>query len=64
LLELSSLASEAATRAVRNGPHSARRPSHADISTTQIYTRVLDERMKAIARDLRPLVGEDFAPVN
>jgi integrase/recombinase XerD len=31
---------------------------HAEISTTQIYTRVLDERMKAMVRDLHPLVGE------
>jgi integrase len=31
---------------------------HADISTTQTYTHVLDERMKAIVRDLRPLTGE------
>jgi integrase/recombinase XerD len=28
---------------------------HADISTTQIYTQVLDERMKAMVRDLHPL---------
>ncbi len=31
---------------------------HADISTTQIYTYVLDERMKAMVRDLHPLSGE------
>jgi integrase/recombinase XerD len=31
---------------------------HAHISTTQIYTHVLDERMKAMVRDLHPLSGE------
>jgi integrase/recombinase XerD len=31
---------------------------HADIATTQIYTHVLDERMKAMVRDLHPL-GDD-----
>jgi integrase/recombinase XerD len=28
---------------------------HADISTTEIYTHVLDERVKAMVRDLHPL---------
>ncbi len=31
---------------------------HADISTTQIYIHVLDERMKAMVRDLHPLTDE------
>jgi len=31
---------------------------HADISTTQIYTHVLDARMKAMVRDLHPLGDE------
>jgi integrase/recombinase XerD len=32
---------------------------HADIATTQIYTHVLDERAKAMVRDLHPLADED-----
>jgi integrase/recombinase XerD len=34
---------------------------HADVSTTQIYTHVLDERMKAMVRDLHPLGDEGGA---
>jgi len=32
---------------------------HADISTTQIYTHVLDERMRAMVRDLHPMGDRD-----
>ena len=31
---------------------------HADISTTQIYTYVLEDRLKSLVRDLHPL-GEE-----
>ena len=32
---------------------------HASIQTTQIYTHVLDERLKAMVRDLHPLNDEE-----
>ncbi|MBM3553045.1 MAG: tyrosine recombinase [Alphaproteobacteria bacterium] len=35
---------------------------HVDISTTQIYTHVLDERMRAMVRDLHPMSEEAEKP--
>ena len=34
---------------------------HADIATSQIYTHVLDDRLKALVRDAHPLAD---IPVN
>jgi integrase/recombinase XerD len=31
---------------------------HADVSTTQIYTHVLDDRLKNMVRDLHPLAED------
>jgi integrase/recombinase XerD len=31
---------------------------HADISTTQIYTHVLEERLRRMVQDLHPLAND------
>ena len=35
---------------------------HADIATTQIYTKVLEERLRALVEAHHPLAGEGASP--
>jgi len=64
--ELKTLAAAAGLRSAQVSPHVLRHAfashllhnGHADISTTQIYTHVLEERLKSLVRDLHPL-GEE-----
>jgi integrase/recombinase XerD len=37
---------------------------HADIATTQIYTHVLDEKLRALVQDKHPLARRRRRPVD
>jgi integrase/recombinase XerD len=49
-----------ASHLLHNGadPHRQTLLGHADSSTTQIYTHVLEDRLKSLVRDLHPLADE------